>query len=168
MFLFTLFCIPVALAENIQTVLIGRFLSGVFGAAPLSIVGGGLVDIWNPVQRGVAMAACIGTVFGSPILAPVIGNFVAASYLGWRWNHWLMAILGIAVTVLFAVAMPETHAPTLLKRKAALARKDGNPNAHSQYDGQAAGVKAIVQIYMLRSFSTVSPTHPIVTKKCSC
>lgn len=160
MFLFTLFCIPVALAHNIQTALIGRFLSGAFGAAPLAIVGGGLVDIWNPVQRGVAMAACIGTIFGSPIIAPVIGNFVAASYLGWRWNHWLMAIFGLAVTVLCATALPETHAPTLLRREAARVRKEtGNPKAHSQFDGQAAGVKAIVQIYLMRSFSKLADTN---------
>ncbi|GME39341.1 MFS multidrug transporter [Neofusicoccum parvum] len=162
MFLFTLFCIPVALAHNIQTALIGRFLSGAFGAAPLAIVGGGLVDIWNPVQRGVAMAACIGTIFGSPIIAPVIGNFVAASYLGWRWNHWLMAIFGLAVTVLCATALPETHAPTLLRREAARVRKEtGNPKAHSQFDGQAAGVKAIVQIYLMRSFRMLI-TEPIL------
>lgn len=56
MALFTIFCIPVAVAKNLQTVLIGRFLTGVFGAAPLSLVGGSLVDMWNPAQRGVAMA----------------------------------------------------------------------------------------------------------------
>ncbi|KAL1634250.1 hypothetical protein SLS58_010755 [Diplodia intermedia] len=162
MLLFTIFCIPVALAQNIQTALIGRFLCGVFGAAPLSIVGGGLVDIWNPVQRGVAMAACIGTIFGSPIVAPVMGNFVAASYLGWRWNHWLMCIFGGAVTALCALGLPETHAPTLLRKKAARVRREtGNPKAHSQFDGQAVGPKAIVQIYLMRSFRMLI-TEPIL------
>ncbi|KAH7025577.1 major facilitator superfamily domain-containing protein [Macrophomina phaseolina] len=162
MLLFTIFCIPVALAQNIETALVGRFLSGVFGAAPLAIVGGGLVDIWNPVQRGVALAACISTIFGGPIIAPVMGNFVAASHLGWRWNHWLMGIFGLAVTGLYAVVLPETHAPTLLRKKAARVREEtGNPRAHSQFDNAATGVKAIVQIYLLRSFKMLF-TEPIL------
>lgn len=56
MTLFTIFCLPVALAKNPASILVGRFLSGMFGAAPLAIVGGGLVDLWDSIDRGVAMA----------------------------------------------------------------------------------------------------------------
>ncbi|OJD32188.1 mfs multidrug transporter [Diplodia corticola] len=162
MLFFTLFCLPVALAQNMATALVGRFLAGAFGAAPLTIFGGGLVDIWDPVQRGVAMAGCIGTIFGSPILAPVMGNFVAASYLGWRWTHWISMMLGGAVAVLCVTALPETHAPTLLRRKAARVRKEtGNVLARSVYDGQAMGPKAVVQIYLVRSFRMLL-TEPIL------
>lgn len=153
---FSLFCLPVALAKNPQTLLIGRFFCGMFGAAPLSIVGGGLVDLWDPIDRGVAMAGCIGAIFGSPILAPVMGDFVAASYLGWRWNNWLSAIMGLACTLLVLFGLPETYAPVLLKQKARRFRRTGNPDAHSAHDDEDKGIKTIVQVYMVRPFSKSS------------
>lgn len=39
MFVFAVFIIPVAVSRNLATVFVCRFLSGVFGAAPLAIVG---------------------------------------------------------------------------------------------------------------------------------
>lgn len=49
---FAIFQIPVALAQNLETIFICRFLSGLFASAPLAIVGGTLNDFWDPVGRG--------------------------------------------------------------------------------------------------------------------
>lgn len=68
-FVFALFQIPVATAENVQTVLVCRFLSGLFGSSPLSVVGGALVDFWPPVERGIAMSIFAGANFVVSILA---------------------------------------------------------------------------------------------------
>ena len=150
---FTLFCLPVALGKNIQTVLIGRFLCGAFGVAPLAIVGGALVDMWDPVSRGVALACCIGSIFGTPIAAPVIGNFVAQSHLGWRWDNWLSVIMGLTCAILVLFFLPETFAPVLLKAKAAKLRKNsGNVSYHSAFDKESKDVKFIVMIYLVRPF----------------
>jgi len=59
-FIFAIFQIPVAVAQNIETILICRFFQGLAGCAPLAIVGGALADIWNPVDRGVASGSSIG------------------------------------------------------------------------------------------------------------
>jgi DHA1 family multidrug resistance protein-like MFS transporter len=72
-FIFAIFQIPVAVAQNIETILICRFFQGLAGCAPLAIVGGALADIWNPVDRGVAIslfsaATFIGPVAGLPLL----------------------------------------------------------------------------------------------------
>lgn len=72
-FIFAIFQIPVAVAQNIETIIICRFLQGLAGCAPLTIVGGALADIWNPVERGVAVsifaaATFIGPVAGLPLL----------------------------------------------------------------------------------------------------
>ncbi|KAI9835134.1 MAG: hypothetical protein M1819_002503 [Sarea resinae] len=159
---FTVFCIPCALAKNIQTALVGRFFCGLFGAAPLSLFGGGMVDIWNPTQRGVAMAACIGTIFGSPMLAPMMGNFITASYLGWRCAQWLSGIMGLFSTVLTLFGLPETHGPTLLRRKAANVRREtGDLKVRCQYDGEKKGVSAVIHIYLFRSFAMLL-TEPIL------
>ena len=161
MSMFTLFCLPVTLGQNIQTLLIGRFFCGMFGAAPLSIVGGGLVDLWDSIDRGVAMASCIGAIFGTPILAPIFGNFVAASYLGWRWDNWISAIMGLACSALVLLGLPETYGATILKKMAEKARKEtGNLDMKCIYDGEKKGIKTIVNIYLIRPFGKPSIRPP--------
>lgn len=50
-----IFQIPVAVAQNLYTVLICRFLGGVFGSSPLAIAGGALVDVWDAVMLAKAL-----------------------------------------------------------------------------------------------------------------
>ncbi|KAI3331984.1 MFS general substrate transporter [Xylariaceae sp. AK1471] len=163
MLLFTIFTIPVAVGQNIQTLLVGRFFQGTFGSAPLSLAGGGIVDIWSPTHRGIALAAVIGTLFGSPVLAPIIGNFVAASYLGWRWLHWLSAIMGGSAVVLVLFALPETLASKILQARAAKLRKSGEkPEARTVFDNKKQmGVIDVARIYFLRPFALLA-TEPIL------
>ena len=66
MALFIIFQIPVALAQNLQTLLVGRFLTGLFGGAPLAILPGTYVDFMTPVERGIAISAFTGSVFLGP------------------------------------------------------------------------------------------------------
>ena len=155
------FCMCVALGQNIQTILLGRFFEGAFGAAPLCIVGGGIVDIWGPESRGVALSTGIGTVMAAPVLAPVIGNFVVQSYLGWRWTAWLSGIMGLACSVIILFGLPETFAPVLLQRKAKRARKAGNAAAHSQFDDMGHGLSNMVRMYLIRPFVMLA-TEPIL------
>ena len=151
---FTLFCLPVTLGQNIQTILIGRFFCGVFGSAPLSIVGGSIVDIWDPVRRGVALASCIGAMVGTPILGPIMGNFIAASNLRWRWDNWLSAIMGLSCSMIVLFLLPETFAVVILKKKAEhVRRKAGNVEAKCIYDGEKKDLKTIVRVYLVRPFS---------------
>jgi MFS transporter, DHA1 family, multidrug resistance protein len=150
---FTLFCIPVATGTNIQTILIGRFFCGMFSVAPLTIVGGALVDLWDPVDRGVATAGCAGAIFGSPILGPIIGNYIAASYLRWRWDNWLSGIMGIFCVVLIIFGLPETYGPTILRKRAAKFRKEtDNKDAKCIYDGEANDIRAVFRVYLVRPF----------------
>ncbi len=62
--LFVIFNIPVAVAQNVETIMLARFLGGCFGAAPIAIVAGLYVDIWdNSIDRGTATAAFAGATF---------------------------------------------------------------------------------------------------------
>ncbi|KAJ3579749.1 hypothetical protein NPX13_g813 [Xylaria arbuscula] len=163
MLLFTIFTIPIAVGKNIQTLLISRFFQGAFGAAPLSLAAGGVVDIWSPENRGIAIAACIGTIFGSPVLAPIIGNFVAASYLGWRWCHWLSAIMGGSAVLLVFFCLPETLAAKILQARAAKLRKSGEKqDARTIYDSKKhMGLADVARIYFMRPFALLA-TEPIL------
>lgn len=48
--IFAIFQIPVALAKNIETVLICRFFVGFFGTSSLAVIGGALADFWGVIS----------------------------------------------------------------------------------------------------------------------
>ncbi|KAB8273757.1 major facilitator superfamily domain-containing protein [Aspergillus minisclerotigenes] len=113
---FCIFQVPVAVAQNIPTIIICRFIGGLFACSPLSIVGAILADIWERVERGIAACIYPGATFSGPVLGPIVGGFVVNSNLGWRWTAWLTLIQGVFFWVLGMVFVPETHALTLLRR----------------------------------------------------
>jgi MFS family permease len=49
-----MFCLGSALANNIATLLVTRFLAGFFGASMLTNAGGMIADVWNAKERGLA------------------------------------------------------------------------------------------------------------------
>ncbi|GAM40362.1 hypothetical protein TCE0_038r12657 [Talaromyces pinophilus] len=107
-------------------------LCNVACAAPLTIGPGTVADCFRQEERGRAMAVWTMPVLLGPCLGPAIGAYVSRS-LGWRWNFWLLIIVGgfksSAVSLFCLVFQQETHPLTLLKRKAARLRKStGNPN----------------------------------------
>ena len=88
------FGIGVAVALNLYTIMICRFFAGVFGSAPLAVVGGALADFWNPVDRGVTVGVYSMCTFIGPVAAPILGGFITDSYLGWRWTQYIAVIMG--------------------------------------------------------------------------
>jgi MFS family permease len=135
-FILGLFCIGTAVSKNFASLLVTRFFAGVFASAATSISPAALGDIYEPRYRATAMGFWTECVIGGPTLAPIIGAAVVVNkHMGWRcrwkcsWEKEQSAdcrsgteyIEAIMVFFIFAVAllfMPETYAPTLLKRKA--------------------------------------------------
>lgn len=74
--LFIICQIPVGVAQNVETIMLFRFLGGVTAAGPLSITSGWFADFFEPVQRGLALCVLSGTNLIGPILAPIIGGFM--------------------------------------------------------------------------------------------
>ena len=146
--------IMVALGHNVPTVMIGRFLTGVFGAAPVAIVGGAATDNWGPVARGINLTMIIGMLFGGPLLGPIIGNFVVQSNIGWRWNMWLVVIAGLVVSFLCLASLPESYPPAILRSKARKLRKEtGDPNIKCKFDYESTSVGYICRVYLVRPWS---------------
>lgn len=65
-----------AFAPNFAALIVGRFLSGLFASSTIVNSPGLLVDVWNPVERGNAMALFSMMVFCGPALGPVISGFL--------------------------------------------------------------------------------------------
>lgn len=131
---FLLFLLPPALAHNIDTILVSRFFGGLFGSALMSNSPASVNDIISDEHRALAFGFwSIGPTNG-PVYGPIIGGFVY-EYLGWRWTHWIVLIIGGSVIVILA-SIKETYAPVILRRRAKKKRAETqNLKWWTRYDG---------------------------------
>ncbi|KAL8945257.1 MAG: hypothetical protein Q9211_000216 [Gyalolechia sp. 1 TL-2023] len=116
--LFTVFNAAAAASQNIQTLIILRFLAGAFGSSPLTNSGGVIADLFPASQRGLALSVFAAAPSMGPTLGPIVGGFVGES-VGWRWLEGVMAMFTGALWILGALTIPETYAPLLLRKRAA-------------------------------------------------
>ena len=148
---FTIFQVPVAVAQDLQTIMVFRFLCGVFGCAPLAIVAGALADFWDPVSRGVSVALFAASTFLGPVVGPIAGGFIVHSHLGWRWTAWVTLIAASVFGIIAVFTVPETFAPVILQRRAARLRLETRNWAfHSALDEHIPTMAEIVTKYLSR------------------
>ncbi|KAJ6144696.1 MFS general substrate transporter [Penicillium chermesinum] len=132
---FGIFNIAVAVSKDLQTLMICRFFSGIFGSSPLAVVAAIFSDIYDNRTRGVAIAMFAATVFLGPMIAPFIGGFINMSYLGWRWTAYIPAFMGFAAFVLNLFFLHESYPPVVLIEKAAeLRRRTKNWGIHARQE----------------------------------
>ncbi|KAK8198669.1 hypothetical protein M8818_006536 [Zalaria obscura] len=112
-----IFQIPQALAGNLRTILVCRFFEGMFGSGVFAVVSGMIIDVWDPIIRGVPLAwSATGINLGATV-APVVGGFVVAT-VGWRWTAWVTGILVLVLAICGIFTIRESFEPVLLARKA--------------------------------------------------
>ena len=131
---FTIFAVACALAPNMHSLIVFRFLNGIFGSCPATIGGGSITDMIPQERRARVMAGySIGALF-APILGPMMGGLLA-HVLGWRWDFWLLAILGAIFSLLQLFVLRETYYTVILARKVAKMRKvTGRTQLRSKLD----------------------------------
>ncbi|KAH8815498.1 putative MFS multidrug transporter [Xylogone sp. PMI_703] len=150
-FVFCVFQIPIAVAQNLETIMLLRFLGGVFGTASLAITGGALSDMFDNVNRSIALTIFSATVFIGPAIGGVIGAFITASYLGWRWCGYITTIMGFSFWIIALFTIPETYAPVLLQKRAKKIRhRTQNWAIHAKIDEQHVPMKAIATKFLGR------------------
>lgn len=150
---FAIFQIPVAVATNLETIMICRFFSGAFASAPLAIVGGALADFWGPVDRGVAVCVFAAATFIGPIAGPIMGGFITQSHLGWRWTAWITLIMASLFGTMGLFIVPESsHSKILQNRAKNLRFETKNWAIHSKADENQVDFRSILRTYGLRPF----------------
>ncbi|KAI1267868.1 polyamine transporter 3 [Xylariaceae sp. FL1019] len=132
--LFLIFTIAAAVSRSLSQFLAFRFFMGVAGSASLAIGSGTIADTIHVTQRARALSFwTLGPLLG-PSIGPIIGGYLVNA-AGWRWVFWLIAIIAGVACVLCALFFRETHAPTLLHRKAARLRTASrNARLRSPYE----------------------------------
>ncbi|KAG8985914.1 hypothetical protein FRB90_004367, partial [Tulasnella sp. 427] len=123
-FVYTCFQVGGALARNTASVLVFRFLGGMFAASPLAASGAIIGDIWNADVRGQAMSIFALAPFAGPALGPIVGGYIAVSGASWRWLFWVLALFSGFCFLIILLTVPETYAPVILKKKAQRKRKE--------------------------------------------
>lgn len=79
--LFCVFNVACALSQSLPQLIVFRLFTGCFGAAPVSMGGGTMADIFPPEKRGAVMSLwAIGPLFG-PVIGPIAGGFLASILL---------------------------------------------------------------------------------------
>ncbi|KAI4698615.1 hypothetical protein J4E81_005838 [Alternaria sp. BMP 2799] len=124
---FLIWMIPCAVAQNIQTMLVARFLDGLAGSAFLSVAGGTVGDMFGKHELSAPMMVYTASPFVGPEVGPLIGGFIVENTT-WRWCFYVLIIWSGVQLCLIVLFVPETYHPVLLRRKAIRLRKEtGNP-----------------------------------------
>ncbi|KAJ9296668.1 hypothetical protein DTO271G3_4867 [Paecilomyces variotii] len=138
--LFAAWLLGAALAPNIGAQIVFRFLAGVSSAAPLTVAGGSVSDVWDTLEKTFAFPFFAIQGFGGPCLGPVVGAYIGQSpHIDWRWTEWVMLILnGLIITLLFLFKR-ETFGPQLLYYKARFFRQaTGDPRFKTELEASGA------------------------------
>ncbi|KFG84071.1 putative MFS transporter [Metarhizium anisopliae] len=115
---FCLLNIGMALAENLQTVLVLRFLGGFIGSTPISVGGASLMEIYRPTEVPYAIALYAVSGVCGPILGPILGTLVIKRWKTWTATLWLLSGITGFTTVSVFFFLPETLSSNILLRRA--------------------------------------------------
>lgn len=108
--LFVLCSVGCALAPNIETLIVFRFVQGL-GAGATNVVPRAIVRDMHTGPEAARLMSLLMLVFSvSPMLAPLIGSFVIEG-VGWRGIFWLVSLAGLLGLLLNALVLQETRPP---------------------------------------------------------
>lgn len=142
-----IFQIPLALARNVTTILVSRFLAGMLGSGGLAVGSGLLADIFGPITRGIAVGTSASIMNLGSTISPIVGAYIVDRY-NWRWTAWTSLILCGVVGLLCIVLLRESsHNRLLMRRAAHLRRETGNPNYRARAEMASLNPQVLLRKY---------------------
>lgn len=111
MALFALASVGCALATDIHTLIVLRFVQGLGAAAGMAIPRAVVRDLHTGPDAARLMSLLMLVFSVSPILAPLAGSGVIA-VAGWRAVFWAIAVAAVAGLALLAFSLEETRPPS--------------------------------------------------------
>ncbi|KAH0592791.1 hypothetical protein MHUMG1_09436 [Metarhizium humberi] len=132
LFSFAILLIPSAVAPNLATILITRFMAAFTGSVVMSSAPGTLNELADEDTKTVYFSVWILGAVNGPVVGPVFAGIIF-QYAGWRWIHWFLVILAFTSCAVVAT-IPETHGAVILRRRCEALKKidDRYWCAHSQ------------------------------------
>lgn len=116
LFLFTIASIVCGFAMSIDHLLIARVFQGFFAAAQAVMVLAVFKDLFTEKEQVKAFAMYGMAIAITPAIAPILGGYIHV-LLGWEFNFYLTALVGLISAQLIYFLLPEstTPDPTALK-----------------------------------------------------
>ncbi|KAK0464945.1 MFS general substrate transporter [Desarmillaria tabescens] len=152
-FVYMCFQIGMALSQNTASLLVFRFLGGVFAAGPLTNSGAIISDMWNDKDRGKALAIFVIAPFAGPSLGPIVSGFISVGGASWRWLFWVLTMFAGVCWLLILVMIPETYKPLLRVWKARRLRKEtGDDRYYAPMERDTKTIAQQVEHVLARPF----------------
>jgi MFS family permease len=169
-FVYMVFYLPIALGQNITTVIIARFIGGIAAStgstlvsssrvqtmrahvltSHLAQVGGTIADIFEAKDRGLPMSLFSLCAFSGTGLGPGVMGYVE-QYLGWRWINWIQMIMAGVMFIAIVVLTRETRGSVLLSKRAAKMRKEtGDDRYQCRSDAERASLAILIRVSLTR------------------
>ena len=117
-------------------------------------------DCWTADERGKSFAISAFIPLMGPALGPIIGGIMVQE-ANWRWTFYVLSIFDTLVLVLFVFFLPETHAQTILSKKAAKLRKSTGEEFYTAEDMGAPKFSIKLKIGLVRPIRLLA-TQPII------
>ncbi|KAK4244939.1 major facilitator superfamily domain-containing protein [Corynascus novoguineensis] len=152
MFIAACFSFASATSKDFQTLMLTRFWGAFFASAPVTNTGGVLGDLYDPAQRGIAMAGYAMAVVAGPALGPIVSAaLVAQPGLGWRWTEYLAGIIQVSMLLVAVIFIDESYPPKLLVYKARRLRiESGNWALHAKFEEWDISVIELARKFLVR------------------
>ncbi|KAL4931427.1 MFS transporter [Aspergillus undulatus] len=112
-----LFTIGVGASQGIASLIVCRFIAGLFAAPGVSVAAATITDYTHPSDRVVPLGIYYTIPSIGSSMGPLIGAFVVEER-GWRWTAWTPLIMA-AVLHPPALFIRESYKPILLRKRAA-------------------------------------------------
>ncbi|GAA5918369.1 hypothetical protein JCM1841_002191 [Sporobolomyces salmonicolor] len=147
---YLIFFIPIAYGQNIQTVVVSRFIAGVAASTGSTLVGGTVADLFEAANRGLPMSIFSICAFAGTGLGPAVSGYIELKK-GWRWIEWVqMMVAGVlAVGIIFFTR--ETRGSVILSKRAKKLRKQtGDDRYQCRADAERASLAVLVKVSMTR------------------
>lgn len=168
-FIFAIFQMPVALAPNIGTVLVSRFIAGFAGSVPLTVTGGTVGDVFAKDDSGMAVAlfALAGT--AGPAFGPIVCGWVSL-LKGWRWVFWVNFIVWTAVWFGTLATLVETKADILIQKRAKAKRKEtGDDRYYAEIEKDRRGYLEVFSAGVTRPLVMLATEATVIAMvRCAC
>ncbi|WYZ37772.1 hypothetical protein EsH8_II_001278 [Colletotrichum jinshuiense] len=163
--MYIIWLIPSAVAKNIATMIVARFLDGLSGSAFLAVSGGTVSDLFARHELQAPMLMYSMAPFIGPCIGPLIGGFINYN-VNWRWTYYVMIIWAFALLVAIVVFVPETYHPIVLRNKARKMRKEtGDERWKAPVEKSTKSVSKTIALSLMRPFQLLF-FEPMVLNLC--
>ncbi|KAJ0420259.1 major facilitator superfamily domain-containing protein [Aspergillus carlsbadensis] len=141
------FQIPQSLAQNVQTIIVSRFVQGMLGSGVLAVGSGMLAEVWSVETRAIAIGLSATSMNLGSSVGPIAGSFILDRY-GWRWIGWVTLLTYVAVGLLTPFTVWESSRKRILELQAAKIRKEtGDDRYYAPSEKNRLTLGTLVQRY---------------------